>query len=97
MEKKMETAIVYRGYIGIMEKKMEATIVFYEVSSSRQETFYAVFCPAKSLLLGRTIHLGCGFTAPMPLSARLRTNAMHAHARDGWASITTVLSVGFRT
>ena len=26
MEKKMETAIVYRGYIGIMDKKMEATI-----------------------------------------------------------------------
>ena len=28
VEKKMETAIVYRGYIGIMEKKMETTIVY---------------------------------------------------------------------
>ena len=27
MENQMETPIVYRGYIGIMEKKMEATIV----------------------------------------------------------------------
>ena len=26
MEKKMETTIVYWGYIGIMEKKMETTI-----------------------------------------------------------------------
>ena len=25
----METPIVYRGYIGIMEKEMEATIVFW--------------------------------------------------------------------
>ena len=25
-EKKMETTIVYRGYIGIMEKKMETTM-----------------------------------------------------------------------
>ena len=29
MEKKMETTIVYWGYIGIMEKRMEATIVYY--------------------------------------------------------------------
>ena len=29
MEKKMETTIVYWGYIGIMEKKMEATIVYW--------------------------------------------------------------------
>ena len=30
----METTIVYRGYIGIMEKKMETTIVYrgYRVS-----------------------------------------------------------------
>ena len=27
MEKKMETSIVYWGYIGIMEKKMSITIV----------------------------------------------------------------------
>ena len=27
MEKKMETAIVYRGYIGVMEKKMETAIL----------------------------------------------------------------------
>ena len=26
VEKKMETTIVYKGYIGIMEKKMETTI-----------------------------------------------------------------------
>ena len=26
MEKKMETTVVYWGYIGIMEKKMETTI-----------------------------------------------------------------------
>ena len=25
MEKKMESAIVYRGYVGIMENKMETT------------------------------------------------------------------------
>ena len=29
MGKKMETTIVYRGYIGIMEKKMETTIVYW--------------------------------------------------------------------
>ena len=29
MEKKMETTIVYWGYIGIMEKKMETTIMGY--------------------------------------------------------------------
>ena len=29
MEKKMETTIVYWGYIGIMEKKMETTIVYW--------------------------------------------------------------------
>ena len=29
MEKKMETTIVYWGYIGIMEKKMEITILGY--------------------------------------------------------------------
>ena len=28
MEKKMETTIVYQGYIGIMEKKMETTIAY---------------------------------------------------------------------
>ena len=28
MEKKMETTIVYRGYIGVMEKKTETTIVY---------------------------------------------------------------------
>ena len=28
MENKMETTIVYWGYIGIMENKMEATIVY---------------------------------------------------------------------
>ena len=28
MEKKMETTIVYCGYIGIMENKMETTIVY---------------------------------------------------------------------
>ena len=27
MENQMETAIVYRGYIGIMENRMETTIV----------------------------------------------------------------------
>ena len=27
MEKKMETTIVYWGYVGIMENKMEATII----------------------------------------------------------------------
>ena len=29
MEKKMETTTVYWGYIGIMEKKMETTIMGY--------------------------------------------------------------------
>ena len=29
MDKKMETTIVYWGYIGIMEKKMETTIVYW--------------------------------------------------------------------
>ena len=29
MEKKMETTIIYWGYIGIMENKMEATIVYW--------------------------------------------------------------------
>ena len=29
MENKMETTIVYWGYIGIMEKKMETTIVYW--------------------------------------------------------------------
>ena len=29
MEKKMETTIVYWGYIGIMENKMETTIMGY--------------------------------------------------------------------
>ena len=29
MEKKMETAIVFGGYIGIMGKKMETTIVYW--------------------------------------------------------------------
>ena len=29
MEKKMETTIVYWGYMGIMEKKMETTIVYW--------------------------------------------------------------------
>ena len=28
MEKKMETTVLYRGYIGIMEKKMETTVHF---------------------------------------------------------------------
>ena len=28
MEKKMETTIVYRGYIGIMENRMETTTVY---------------------------------------------------------------------
>ena len=28
MEKKMETTIVYWGYLGRMEKKMETTIVY---------------------------------------------------------------------
>ena len=28
MENKMETTIVYRGYIGIMENKLETTIVY---------------------------------------------------------------------
>ena len=28
MEKKMETTIVYTGYIGVMEKKMGTTIVY---------------------------------------------------------------------
>ena len=26
MEKKMETTVLYRGYLGIMEKKMDTTI-----------------------------------------------------------------------
>ena len=30
MEKKMETTMVYWGYIGIVEKKMEATIVYWD-------------------------------------------------------------------
>ena len=30
METKTETTRVYRGYIGIMEKKMETTIVYWE-------------------------------------------------------------------
>ena len=29
VQKKMETTIVYGGYIGIMEKKMETTIVYW--------------------------------------------------------------------
>ena len=29
MEKKMETTIVYWGYVGIMEKKMETNIVYW--------------------------------------------------------------------
>ena len=29
MEKKLETTIVYWGYIGVMEKKMETTIVYW--------------------------------------------------------------------
>ena len=29
MEKKMETTIIYWGYIGIMEKKMETTIIYW--------------------------------------------------------------------
>ena len=29
MENKMETTIVYWGYIGIMENKMETTIVYW--------------------------------------------------------------------
>ena len=28
MEKKVETTIVYRGYIGIMENRMETTTVY---------------------------------------------------------------------
>ena len=28
VEKKMETTVVYWGYMGIMEKKMEATIIY---------------------------------------------------------------------
>ena len=28
MEEKMETTIVFRGYIGLMEEKMETAIVF---------------------------------------------------------------------
>ena len=31
MEKKMETTIVYWGYMGMMEKKMETTILGYKV------------------------------------------------------------------
>ena len=27
----METTIVHRGYIGIMEKKMETTVVFWKI------------------------------------------------------------------
>ena len=32
MENQMETTIVYWGYIGIMEKKMETTIGLYKLS-----------------------------------------------------------------
>ena len=43
MEKKMETTIVYWGYIGILEKKMEATIVYYDLGflSSLPTSSYA--------------------------------------------------------
>ena len=41
MEKRMETTIVYWGYIGIMEKKMETTIVYWGymgIMEKRMET-----------------------------------------------------------
>ena len=31
MEKKMETTIVYWGYMGMMEKKMETTVLGHKV------------------------------------------------------------------
>ena len=43
MEKKMETTLVYRGYIliGIMEKKMETTIVLLVSKSTVRSYSYA--------------------------------------------------------
>ena len=41
MEKKMETTIVYWGYLGIMENRMETTIVYWRymgIMESKMET-----------------------------------------------------------
>ena len=37
MEEKMETTIVYWGYIGIMEKKMEASVVYWGYRDNGKE------------------------------------------------------------
>ena len=34
MEKNMETTIVYRGYMGIMDMEMEATVVYWLIEGS---------------------------------------------------------------
>ena len=41
MEKKMETTIVYCGYIGIMENKMETTIVYSNACTTHTITQFA--------------------------------------------------------
>ena len=41
----METTIVYWGYIGIMEKKMEATMIERAAKSSKLSDTYFVLSP----------------------------------------------------
>ena len=43
MEKKMETAMLYWGYIGIMEKKTETTVVYWGYRGIMEKPHFWIF------------------------------------------------------